>query len=140
MTRKAQCAKGSQTMNTNGKLVASGATIAVVGLVVTVIFTTYDNMSTKLTSTTDLLVQRIESLERQIVGANQGSRERRLAVGQDLTDHESAGGHSVAMNQITAIDQKLLEVETQFRHTDRLIQLLWQRTYNEPLPNPIAKQ
>jgi len=32
--------------------------------------------------------------------------------------------------------EKLREIETQFRHMDRFIQLLWQRVYSEPLPNP----
>tara|TARA_Y100000310_G_scaffold198032_1_gene198058 strand:+ start:233 stop:667 length:435 start_codon:yes stop_codon:yes gene_type:complete len=35
--------------------------------------------------------------------------------------------------------EALREVETQFAHMDRLIQLLWQRVYEEPLPNPPPK-
>lgn len=126
------------TATTNGKLVAIGAIIASTGLIATVIFTTAQNMDTKLKSTTELLVQRIESLERQIVNANLGSRERRAAVGKELDNHKNETGHPLAMNSITAIEQKLLEVETQFKHHSQLISLLWQRTYTEPLPNPPA--
>lgn len=33
------------------------------------------------------------------------------------------------------INEQLREIETQFRHMDRLIQLLWHRVYDEPLPD-----
>ena len=36
--------------------------------------------------------------------------------------------------RIVALEQQLREVETQFRHQDRLIRLLWQRIYQEPMP------
>lgn len=37
-------------------------------------------------------------------------------------------------------NEQLREIETQFRNMDRFIQLLWQRVYEEPLPNPPARR
>jgi len=36
--------------------------------------------------------------------------------------------------------EMLREIETQFRHVHRLVQLLWQRVYEEPLPNHVGPE
>lgn len=57
---------------------------------------------------------------------------RRLMHEDDVSELSDAGS-------IERIREKLLEVETQFRHLDRLIQLLWEMVYGKPLPNPPEK-
>lgn len=79
------------------------------------------------------------ALKEQLEKEDVRSAERKSEMVAALGSHEKIPGHPDLANRVTAIDQQLLEVETQFRHQDRLIQLLWQRTYQEPLPNPLEK-
>lgn len=79
------------------------------------------------------------ALKEQLEKEDARSAERKAEMVKALGTHALIPGHPPLANRVTAIDQKLLEVETQFRHQDRLIQLLWQRTYQEPLPNPLEK-
>jgi hypothetical protein len=46
--------------------------------------------------------------------------------------------HRVA--SLVKFEESMREVETQFLHMDRLIQLLWNRVYAEPLPNPLPRR
>ena len=46
----------------------------------------------------------------------------------------TAGKNEENRNRIVAIEERLREVETQFRHQDRLTSILWGRAFNEQLP------
>jgi len=46
----------------------------------------------------------------------------------------NGGKNEENRNRIVAIEERLREVETQFRHQDRLTTLLWHRAYSEELP------
>lgn len=81
----------------------------------------------------------ISTLQTDVRHADQRSEERRQEMMHELQAHTNIEGHPHVVTGLAAIEEKLVEVETQFRHLDRLIQLLWQRTYGEPLPNPPEK-
>ncbi len=81
----------------------------------------------------------IKTLQEMVHKNDDRSEERRQETIASLREHELIDGHPKAATKLTAIEENLIEVETQFRHMDRLIQLLWQRVYDEPLPNPPEK-
>lgn len=81
----------------------------------------------------------ISTLQLEVSRNDARSEERKQETVHSLQDHEGINGHPFVVTRVTAMEEKLIEVETQFRHLDRFIQLLWQRTYDEPLPNPPAK-
>ena len=62
--------------------------------------------------------------------------EERLAhLSTELVEHRGDGSHPGTVMRLTAIEEKMKEIETQFRHQDRLQRLLWNRVYEEPLPD-----
>ena len=81
----------------------------------------------------------INTLQGMVHQNDNRSEERRQETIASLREHELIDGHPKTATKLTAMEEKLIEVETQFRHMDRLIQLLWQRVYDEPLPNPPEK-
>lgn len=81
----------------------------------------------------------IKSIKEDVLHNDHRSKERRQEMLEALQNHEEINGHPFVVTKFTSLEEKLIEVETQFRHLDRFIQLLWQRTYNEPLPNPPSK-
>lgn len=81
----------------------------------------------------------INTLQGDVDKNDTRSEERRQETVASLKEHESIDGHPKSAMKLTAIEEKLIEVETQFRNLDRFVQLLWQRTYDEPLPNPPEK-
>ena len=81
----------------------------------------------------------IKTLLVEVERNNTRSEERRQEMLAALREHEELNGHPEAQSRLVAQEEKLVEVETQFRHLDRFVQLLWQRVYNEPLPNPPEK-
>ena len=81
----------------------------------------------------------INELQTQALRNDVRSDERRQELINELQTHRDVEGHPTVVTGLAAMQEKLVEVETQFRHLDRLIQLLWQRTYDEPLPNPPEK-
>ena len=51
-----------------------------------------------------------------------------------VTQHNQDGVHPETMSAIARLEEKLSEVETQFRHQDRLIRVLWHKSFDAMLP------
>lgn len=142
---------GSETINQLGAKSNGGAKafagLMSIALVVTIVFGV-SRLQSQQHGSFERRIGALESqlsaaspaaLKEQLGKADERSAERKSEMAAALGSHKAISGHPDLANRVTAIDQQLLEVETQFRHQDRLIQLLWQRTYQEPLPNPLEK-
>tara|TARA_Y100000310_G_C20659998_1_gene804188 strand:- start:1210 stop:1635 length:426 start_codon:yes stop_codon:yes gene_type:complete len=93
----------------------------------------------------DLIDERIQNMHSHMsLEAHSVAREwhRQVRSEMDTISHsmreDNEADHEV-VGHMERQREALREVETQFAHMDRLIQLLWQRVYNEPLPNPPPK-
>lgn len=108
--------------------------------------------SSATTTLERLTNQRLSLMENVISDLAEHSRapahpvaeERYHGIQRELTAirvlmHEDDVRELADVGDTKAMTEKLREIETQFRHIDQFVQLLWQRVYAEPLPNPPSK-
>lgn len=144
----------------NGKSAANGAKafggIMAVGAMATFGWMLWQAQSSRTETLERLTNQRLVLLEQRIEEAHHHAvspahpvaTERLAAVKteidtirtrmreDDARELNDIDKRSETLTNIARQSEILREIETQFRHMDRLIQLLWQRVYQEPLPNP----